>query len=93
MIELIFALVIMGIVFITLPVILIQNSDSVEDNLIQESIFLSSSKMSQLLTFQWDQNSKEAGIILSASDALRVSALGDDELDRNVSDFRRGHFP
>jgi len=92
MIELIFALVIMGIVFLTLPLILIQNADSVEDNIIQESIFLSSSKMSQLLTFQWDENSKEAGIILSAADVLTVSATGDDELDRNLSDFRRGHF-
>ena len=92
MIELIFALVIMGIVFLTLPLILIQNADSVEDNIIQESIFLSSSKMSQLLTFQWDENSKETGIILSAADVLTVSATGDNELDRNISDFRRGHF-
>jgi hypothetical protein len=92
MIELIFALVIMGIVFLTLPLILIQNADSVEDNLIQESIFLSSSKMSQLLTFQWDENSKDPAVILSAADVLRVSATGDNELDRNASDFRRGHF-
>jgi len=92
MIELIFALVIMGIVFLTLPLILIQNADSVEDNIIHESIFLSSSKMSQLLTFQWDENSKETGIILSAADVLTVSATGDNELDRNISDFRRGHF-
>ena len=93
MIELIFALVIMGIVFLTLPLILIQNAESVEDNLIQESIFLSASKMSQLLTFQWDDNSRDPAVILSASDALTVSAAGDNELDRNASDFRRGHFP
>ena len=92
MIELIFALVIMGIVFISLPLILLQNAESVEDNLIQESIFLSSSKMSQILTYQWDGNSTESNLTLSTSDVLTVSAAGDSELARSVSDFRRGHF-
>ena len=92
MIELIFALVIMSIVFISLPMILINNSSSLEDNLIQESIFLTSSKMSQVLTFQWDANSAETGMgTVATSDILDVTA-GDGDLDRNASDFRIGHF-
>jgi len=92
MIELIFALVIMSIVFITLPTIMINNASNVEDNIVQESIFLTSSKMSQALTFQWDNNSTESGMgIVSTSDVLDVTG-GDPALDRNISDFRRGHF-
>ena len=92
MIELIFALVIMSIVFISLPMILINNSTSLEDNLVQESIFLSSSKMSQALTFQWDNNSTESGMgTVATSDVLDVT-LGDNDLDRAIGDFRIGHF-
>ena len=92
MIELIFALVIMSIVFISLPLVLLNNASSVEDNIIQESIFLTSSKMSQVLTYQWDDASSQAGMAtVSASDVVNVTA-GDALLDRNVSDFRVGHF-
>ena len=93
MIELIFALVIMGITFLTLPTILLRNADSVENNLIQESIFLAASKLSQVLSFNWDQNSAETGVnTLETADVITVSN-GDNLLDRNFSDFRIGHFP
>lgn len=92
MIELIFALVIMSIVFISLPMILINNADSMEDNLIQESIFLTSSKMSQILTYQWDERSSEVDTtVLSTSDVLDVTN-GAALLDRNTEDYRIGHF-
>lgn len=92
MIELIFALVIMSIVFISLPMILVNNSSSLEDNLIQESIFLTSTKMSQILTYQWDESSSESGTnLLSTSDVVDTTN-GDALLGRNVSDYRIGHF-
>lgn len=92
MIELIFALVIMAIVFISLPLILLRNADALEENLIQESIFLASAKMSHISSFQWDNNSSESGInTLATSDVVDVTA-GDPALDRNSSDFRVGHF-
>ena len=48
--------------------------------------------MSQVLTYQWDDASSEAGMAtVSASDVVNVTA-GDAWLDRNVSDFRVGHF-
>jgi hypothetical protein len=93
MIELIFALVIMGIVFVSLPLILINNSKSLEDNLIQESIFLTSSKITHIMGLQWDHNSSEFGVgTLAASDVVDVSILGAPALNRNFSDFRVGHF-
>lgn len=92
MIELIFALVVMSIVFISLPMILINNSSSLEDNLIQESIFLTSTKMSQVLTFQWDNTSSETNTsLISTSDVVDVTN-GHALLDRNNSDYRIGHF-
>jgi hypothetical protein len=92
MIELIFALVIMSIVFISLPMVLVNNQNSLEDNLVQESIFLASSKMSQVLTFKWDDNSSSPGLgTLSTSDVIDVTN-GAPALDRNSSEFRVGHF-
>ena len=93
MIELIFALVIMGVVFITLPLILINDSTNVERNLMQEAIFASSTKVGQILTFPWDENSPDPAVTLTASNALRTTG-GDNELDRNLTtDFRVGHVP
>ena len=92
MIELIFALVIMSIVFISLPMILVNNQNSLEDNLIQESIFLASTKMSQVLTYKWDDNSSSPGLgTLSTSDVIEVTN-GALALDRNSSEYRVGHF-
>jgi prepilin-type N-terminal cleavage/methylation domain-containing protein len=93
MIELIFALVIMGIVFVSLPLILLRNADALEDNLIQESIFLASAKMTHITSFQWDNNSSESGMgTVSTSDVVDVSLTGAPTLNRNASDFRVGHF-
>lgn len=95
MIELIFALVIMGIVFVSLPLILLRNANALEENLIQESIFLASAKMSHITSFQWDHNSSETGInTLATTDAIDVSAAGGAAaLNRTgITDFRVGHF-
>ena len=93
MIELIFALVIMGVVFITLPLILLRNANSLEDNLIQESIFLTSTKLNQLLTFQWDNSSSAAGMsVVSTSDVINVTSATPGLGRVGNSDFRVGHF-
>ena len=91
MIELIFALVIMGIVFITLPLVLLNDSENVEQNLMQEAIFASSAKLGQILTYSWDENSPDPIATLSSSDVLGAPN-GHNLLDRvGTSDFRLGH--
>jgi hypothetical protein len=93
MIELIFALVIMGVVFVTLPIIMLRDSNSIEDNLIQESIFLSSSKMSQILTFQWDNSSTPTGMgVVSTSDVVDGTGVTAGLGRVAGTDFRVGHF-
>lgn len=91
MIELIFALVIMGIVFITLPVILLNEGSNVERNLMQEAIFASATKVSQILTYSWDENSAPNTTVLASANVVETTSVG--LLDRNSSDFRIGHIP
>ena len=90
MIELIFALVIMGITFISLPLIIVNDSTSVERNLMQEAVFASATKLGQILSYRWDENSVDPDPALEATDVVNTG--GDPELNRNADDFRIGHF-
>ena len=93
LIELIYAIVIIGITFITLPMILINNSRILEQNLVQEAVLVTATKMGQILTFPWDENSRIDGNVLAKTEVVTVST-GDLDLNRSVSapDFRVGHF-
>lgn len=93
LIELIYAIVIIGIAFVTLPVILINNSKNLEQNLEQEALFMTTTKMNQILSFAWDDQSRNSASVLAKAEALDIAA-GDNEFDRiGVStDFRKGHF-
>jgi len=57
LIELIFAIVIMAITVISLPMVMQVDSASRDKNLAQEAILAASTKLSQVLTFQWDEAS------------------------------------
>lgn len=93
MIELVFAIVIIGIVAISIPTIMVNNSKNVEANLMQEAILIVATKTGQILTYPWDENSRDPlSGILSTTDVLSIDeSIVEDELDRNVSDYRRGH--
>ena len=93
LIELIYAIVIMGIAFITLPIILLNNNRTLEQNLEQEAIFITATKMGQILTFSWDEDSRDPGVVLAAAEVLDVTT-GDSDFDRAnpAEDFRTGHF-
>jgi prepilin-type N-terminal cleavage/methylation domain-containing protein len=95
MIELIFAIVIIGITALTLPTILLNNNRSVEQNLEQEAVFVSATKMAQILTYAWDDQSRDPafGLLVAKADVLDVTT-GDLDFNRSGSgtDFRRGHF-
>lgn len=61
MIELIFAIVIVAISVLSLPMMAQINSEAIESNLIQEAIFAASSALSEATTFSWDENSLNDG--------------------------------
>ena len=96
MIELIFAIVIIAISMLALPMIMLQDNTSQETSLLQEGIMLTTTKVSQVLTHPWDPNSSPAGALMSMSQVLDT-ANGHADLDARRADpdadFRVGHFP
>lgn len=92
MIELIFAIVIIGISIMALPTILLNDASSQEQTLKEEGVMLTTTKISQVLTYPWDENSSPLGTLMSTSQVLNT-ASGDGELARAFTDFRLGHFP
>jgi len=92
MIELIFAIVIIAISILGMPVLLQTTAESQEDSMFQEGIMLTSEAVSQALSFQWDPQSSLLGAgTMTASAVLNTG--GDPELEVRVGDFRVGHFP
>jgi prepilin-type N-terminal cleavage/methylation domain-containing protein len=60
MIELIFAIVIIGITVISLPMMTQAVSKGMESNLAQEAIFAASAELNQVLSHKWDVDSQES---------------------------------
>ncbi len=69
MIELIFAIVIMGIVLLSVPNLISISSSSVYTSLQQESIATAASQINLIMTKHWDENNTETGngIILTTT--------------------------
>ena len=87
MIELIFAIVIMGIVMMGAPMLVSTASKSVSVTLQQEGINEASSRASMLLTHAWDEQDTNDSCI---PPVLRVSAAGDSELNVATDNRRIG---
>jgi len=94
MIELIFAIVIIGVSMLSIPMVMTQDARNQEDSLMQEGILLTATRVSQVLSFPWDINSSPPalGAFMSTSQVLETG--GDNDFNRSgISDFRVGHFP
>jgi len=94
LIELIFAIVIIAIVFLALPTMSSSSSDAVDTSLVQEAIFPMSAKLAQVLSYRWDHNSESnATANNTAARAVDVNFGGAGVFDRvGNSDFRVGHI-
>ena len=57
MIELIFAIVIIAISVMSLPMMMQVTSEGMEKNIIQEAIFAASAQLSEATTYTWDEHS------------------------------------
>ncbi|WP_345985073.1 prepilin-type N-terminal cleavage/methylation domain-containing protein [Sulfurimonas sp. HSL-1656] len=88
MIELIFAIVLIGIAVAGVPRMIERNNRSLESNIVDEAVFAVSAKAAQVLSFRWDDNSQNAGDLLSHSKILDVAGSGG--LSRTNSIFRIG---
>lgn len=59
LIELVFAIVIIGLTVLSLPMMNRVISQGIEGNLVQEAIFASSAELNEAITAHWDDNSLE----------------------------------
>lgn len=87
MIELIFSIVIMGIVLLSAPMLISTASSTTTVALQQEGINEVASRINMILTHNWD----EANNNLACNDSPSIlNTSGDDELNRGANDRRSG---
>lgn len=67
MIEMIFAIVLIGIIVAAVPEILTRNAQTVEGNRAQEAVFLASAAANRLMSYNWDSNSKDTNLTVSSN--------------------------
>jgi prepilin-type N-terminal cleavage/methylation domain-containing protein len=85
LIELILAIVIIGVVFIGVPALMQSNSKALESSIKQENVYQITTKLWQIISYRWDENSN--------LNVLNV-ANGDSKLDRTSADssYGQGHL-
>jgi type II secretory pathway pseudopilin PulG len=89
MIELIFAIVIIGISVASLPIMTNAIGKGVENNLVQEAIFAAATQINQVLSYRWDENSVDESIDANATGLAKViDTQGDCVNDSSNPRFR-----
>lgn len=87
MIELVIAIVVMGIAVMTLPLMLERTQANNAFAMQQEAILAARTQIGDMLTYPWDENSIQNDVV----GVLNVHINSDDELDRNITIRRVGH--
>ena len=87
MIELVFAIVIMGIAVMSLPLILTQVQNNNAFAMQQEAILAAKAKIGEILTYEWDDKSFDS----NGSFVLDVTG-GSGDLNRTNGQLRKGHI-
>lgn len=89
MLELVVAIVVMGIAMMTLPLILTQVKSNNEFSMQQEAILATRTKLGDILTYAWDEQNtlgSGAAVVLDTNDTG-----SDTELNKNSTSRRVGH--
>lgn len=99
MIELIFAIVIIAIVVISMPMMMKTNQDAMEGNVVQEALFASSAKMMQVLSYPWDEHSTDSTNTATYGKVVYVAAGNNSYYRKDAngtvdvnSSYRVGHI-
>ena len=98
MIELIFAIMIIAISIMSLPMMMRVNDNAIEGNIVQEALFASSAKMEQVLSYPWDHHDVDSTDSGAYTKVVNVTT-GDSSYARkdingtvdNGSNYRIGH--
>ena len=77
MIELIFAIVIIGIAVSAIPTVITISSHNQKDAMVSEGIFALSALMMQDSTYYWDQNSSNSGALANVLDIQNCATSAD----------------
>jgi len=93
LIELIFAIVIIAISVISLPMMSQTVAKGIDANIVQEAIFAAATELNEAVTAHWDENSIEASMPDSSARVIET-VINMCENDANLSTFRqmRGHI-
>ena len=86
MIELIFAIVVVSIAVISLPMMIQTTSKGIEDNIVQEAIFAASAELMGATSYYWDNNRSMEDMALS-----RLERVVDVDSDCDTDRLRPGH--
>ncbi|MCW8894663.1 MAG: hypothetical protein OQK48_05900 [Sulfurimonas sp.] len=86
MIELIFAIVVIAISVMSLPMMIQVTSQGVESNIVQEAIFAASAELMGATSYYWDDNSMQDMNISHLSRVIDISG------DCNGDRLRNGHI-
>ena len=88
MIELVIAIVVMGIVVASLPTILLQTQNNNAYAMQQEAILATKAKIGEILTYDWDEKSYDT----NASRAFVLDTTSNADLNRFIDNRRIGHI-
>jgi len=92
LVELVLAIVIIAISLMSIPMLIGESNKSNQYSLIQESVMAARTKLGNILTFSWDNNSTKINASGAYVDYIIVDTSGDDELNRTTANFREGHI-
>lgn len=83
LIELIFAIVIIAITVVSLPMMTQATSKGIDANLVQEAIFGAAAKLNEAVTANWDEKSLEVNATNSYARVIDIDGNGDGNKDCN----------
>lgn len=97
LLELIVAIVVMGIAVMALPLMLTQTQSNLEFAMEQEAILATRTKIGDILTYEWDENSLQndrSAVLVTTGDAeLNVEVNTTQRAGHVNADKRRKFFP
>ncbi|MDT8338668.1 MAG: prepilin-type N-terminal cleavage/methylation domain-containing protein [Sulfurimonas sp.] len=79
MIELIFAIVVISIAVMSLPMMIQITSEGIEDNIVQEAIFAASAELMGATSYYWDLNSMQDNALSRLSRVIEVNGVCNDD--------------
>ncbi len=93
MIELVISIVVIGIAFMSIPLIMTETSKSVDTSVRQEAVMAGLTQMVNVMSYKWDENQTDESVNGGYAKVLDTSSLGILQCGNYPEGRRRiGHF-